>query len=171
MSTPHPGYPLTLLYDASCPVCRLEMDELRHRNAAGRLVFVDISAPDFDLSHHWPATAEPPTTVDMNAALHGIDADGVVYTGLDTIRLAYAGVGMGWLWAPTAWPVLRPIFDLSYRLFARHRYAISERLAPVVNVVARHRAQAHERSAKARADRMQRCHDAQAHSPGSRCDL
>ena len=37
-------YPLTLLYDAQCPVCALEMDHLRSRNDAGRLRFVDISA-------------------------------------------------------------------------------------------------------------------------------
>ncbi|MEQ1806344.1 MAG: DCC1-like thiol-disulfide oxidoreductase family protein [Burkholderiaceae bacterium] len=38
-------YPLTLLYDATCPVCALEMDHLRSRNAAGQLVFVDRSHP------------------------------------------------------------------------------------------------------------------------------
>lgn len=148
------AYPLTLLYDASCPVCRLEMDELRHRSVAGQLVFVNISAPDFNLADHWPASsaAHPPTMLDMNAALHGIGADGEVYTGVETIRLAYAAVGLGWLWAPTAWPVLRPITDMGYRWFARHRYGISERLAPLVNLIAQRRAQARER-------RMQRCHD------------
>lgn len=40
-------FPLTLLYDAACPVCALEMDHLRQRNRDGRLAFVDIAAPDF----------------------------------------------------------------------------------------------------------------------------
>ena len=34
---------LTLLYDASCPVCSLEMDHLRARNLAGTLAFIDMS--------------------------------------------------------------------------------------------------------------------------------
>ena len=45
-------YPLTLLYDADCPVCSLEMDNLRARDAEGRLVFVDIAAPGFDAGRH-----------------------------------------------------------------------------------------------------------------------
>ncbi|RZI86734.1 MAG: DUF393 domain-containing protein [Rubrivivax sp.] len=166
MSSHLTPYPLTLLYDASCPVCRLEMDELRRRDVAGRLVFADMSAPGFDLTAHWPAgTAhEPPSMLALNAALHGIGANGMVYTGIETIRLAYAGVGLGWLWAPTAWPVLRPAFDLSYRLFARHRHAISARLAPLVHLI-------EQRRARARMGRMQRCHEAQAHSPDGHCDL
>lgn len=165
MSTLHAIYPLTLLYDASCPVCRLEMDELRHRDRAGRLAFVDISTPGFDLAVHWPdaASGASPNVFDLNAALHGIGANGTVYTGVETIRLAYAAVGLGWLWAPTGWPVLRPVFDVAYRVFARHRYAISARLAPFVDRLAQRRARSH--------DRMQRCHDAQAQSPGSHCDL
>jgi predicted DCC family thiol-disulfide oxidoreductase YuxK len=40
-------YPLTLFYDADCPVCSLEMDHLRARNDAGKLRFVDIAVPGF----------------------------------------------------------------------------------------------------------------------------
>lgn len=157
MTTAHPTYPLTLLYDASCPVCRLEMDELRHRNTQGRLLFVNISAPDFDLAQHWPAAAHGnasglPTLQDMNAALHGIGPDGQVYTGVETIRLAYAAVGLGWLWAPTRWPLLRPLADAAYRWFASHRYEISAHLSPLVGRIEQKRAQA-------RMARMQRCHE------------
>ncbi|KTT06843.1 DCC1-like thiol-disulfide oxidoreductase family protein, partial [Pseudacidovorax intermedius] len=41
-------YPLTLYYDASCPMCDAEMTHLRLRDEAGRLAFVDASAPGFD---------------------------------------------------------------------------------------------------------------------------
>lgn len=152
MNTQHAAYPLTLLYDASCPVCRLEMDELRHRNAQGRLVFVDMSAEDFDLAHHLPDATGRPTMQALNAALHGIGPDGKLYTGVETIRLAYAAVGLGWVWAPTGWPLLRPMTDAAYRVFAAHRYGISARLAPLVGWIEQRRAQA-------RMARMQRCHD------------
>jgi predicted DCC family thiol-disulfide oxidoreductase YuxK len=36
-------------------------------------------------------------------------------------REAYAAVGLGWLVAPTGWPILRPLFDVGYRWFARNR--------------------------------------------------
>jgi len=156
MNTLHRSYPLTLLYDASCPVCRLEMDELRHRNVQGRLVFVDISAPDFDLARHWHDTLDAgharPSFGDMNAALHGIGPYGNLYTGVETIRLAYAAVGLGGRWAPTRWPLLRSISEAAYRWFARHRYEISTHLAPLVSRI-------EQRRAHARMNRMQRCHD------------
>lgn len=48
-------YPLTLLYDASCPVCGLEIDHLKQRCGDGRLLFVDITAPGFDAAA-WGST-------------------------------------------------------------------------------------------------------------------
>ena len=37
MTTIAPTYPLHLLYDKSCPACRLEMHELAARDVHGRL--------------------------------------------------------------------------------------------------------------------------------------
>lgn len=123
------AYPLTLLYDASCPVCRLEMDHLRERCTDGRLLFVDISAPGFD-----PATYGA-TLEDMNAVIHGIAADGRTLRGVEVLRLAYAAAGLGWVLRPTGWPLLRPVFDVGYRVFARNRYGISRALAPAVEAI------------------------------------
>lgn len=53
-------YPLTLLDDAACPVCALEMDHLRSRNTAGRLVFVNIAAPGFDAAAFGACAARAP---------------------------------------------------------------------------------------------------------------
>lgn len=122
-------YPLTLLYDASCPVCRLEMDHLRERCTDGRLQFVDISGPGFDPSPYG-ATLE-----DMNAVIHGIAADGRTLRGVEVLRLAYAAAGLGWVLRPTGWPLLRPVFDVGYRVFARNRYGISRALSPAVEAL------------------------------------
>ena len=108
------NYPLTLLYDAGCPVCSLEMTHLRLLNDAARLVFVDMSAPGFDAMAYG-------TTLDaLNAEIHGICADGRTLRGLEVLRLAYAAVGLGWVLQPTAWRPLRPLADFAYRAFARH---------------------------------------------------
>jgi len=126
--TPTP-YPLTLLYDAACPLCLLEMDHLRDRNRDGRLVFVDISAPGFDPAPYG-ATLQA-----MDAEIHGVTADGRVLRGIQVLRLAYEAVGLGWFTRPVGWAPLRPGFDVGYRWFARHRKSISRAAAPLVHAV------------------------------------
>lgn len=122
-------YPLTLLYDGLCPVCSLEMDHLRERDRHGRLVFVDIAAPGFDAARYG-------VTLDaLDAALHGLCADGRMLRGMPVLRLAYAAAGLGWALAPTGWGPLRPLFDTGYRVFARHRRTISRAAAPLIDAV------------------------------------
>ena len=137
-------YPLTLFYDASCPVCALEMDHLRERDKAARLTFVDISAPGFN-----PGPYEA-TLESMNAELHGMCADGRLLRGVLVLRLAYEAVGLGVFWRPTAWWPLRPVFDAGYRWFAGHRREISRAAAPLINAIRAWRARGAVR-------RMQRC--------------
>ena len=126
-------YPLKIFYDASCPVCALEMDHLRCRDAAGRLELVDMSAPGFDAACHGFGAAE------LDAAIHAVRPDGSVVRGMPVLRLAYAAAGLGWLLRPTGVGPLRPAFDAAYRLFARNRKAISRALAPAIAVLRRRR--------------------------------
>lgn len=132
------NYPLTLLYDANCAVCSLEMDHLRSRceanGVAGRLRFVDIAAPGFD-----PAPFGA-TLAALNAEIHGVWPDGSVIRGVPALRLAYAAAGIGWVLRPTGWPVLSPVFDAGYRVFARHRQTISRIAAPLIGAVRARRA-------------------------------
>ena len=128
---------LTLLYDARCAVCALEMDELRRRDVAGRLAFVDVAAAGFDAA----AWGFEPAALD--AEIHGVRADGSVLRGLATLRAAYAAAGLGWLLRPTGWPLLQPLADLGYRAFARHRRRISRAFAPAIAAFAARRARRH----------------------------
>ena len=127
-------YPLTLLYDANCAVCALEMDHLRSLNAEGRLQFVDISAPGFDPAPYGVTLAA------MDAEIHARRADGEVIRGVQVLRLAYEAVGLGWVLRPTAWAPLRGLSAVGYRLFARHRRRISRAAAPLINALRHHRA-------------------------------
>jgi predicted DCC family thiol-disulfide oxidoreductase YuxK len=122
-------YPLTLLYDAACPVCALEMDHLRARNDAGRLVFIDISAPGFDPAPYGATLAE------MDAEIHALRADGQLMKGVQVLRLAYEAVGLGWVMRPAGWAPLRGPADVAYRLFARHRRTFSRAAAPLIDGV------------------------------------
>jgi stearoyl-CoA desaturase (delta-9 desaturase) len=123
-------HPLTLLYDRACSVCRLEMDRLHERDRGSKLRFVDISAAGFDPSAWGASQAE------LEALLHAVDAQGRIHRGVPALRLAYDAVGLGAIWAPTAWPLLRPAFNAAYAAFARHRYRISRVVAPLIEHVA-----------------------------------
>jgi predicted DCC family thiol-disulfide oxidoreductase YuxK len=127
-------YPLTILYDASCPVCALEMGHLRARDAGRRLRLVDMSAPDFDAARFGLTLAE------LDAVIHALRPDGSVVRGMAVLRLAYAAAGLGWVLRPTAAAPLRPLFDAGYRLFARHRKPVSRALAPFIAALRERRA-------------------------------
>jgi predicted DCC family thiol-disulfide oxidoreductase YuxK len=53
--------------------------------------------------------------------------DGTLVEGVEVFRRAYAAVGLGWLVAPTRWPLLRPLADAAYRWFARNRLRLTGR--------------------------------------------
>ncbi len=144
---PTPNYPLTLLYDGACPICSLEMDNLRTRDSLRRLMFVDIAQPDFD------PTPYGATIADMQALIHAVRPDGSLVIGVPALRLAYQAVGLGALAAPTGWPLLAPVFDWAYRVFARNRYGVSGALMPLIAHVA------HNRAAKRAVKRAAACAD------------
>jgi len=56
------------------------------------------------------------------------------------LRLAYDAAGIGWVLRPTGWPMLRPLFDAGYRVFARHRQSISRVAAPLIDAIRAQRA-------------------------------
>lgn len=130
-------YPLTLLYDGSCPVCLLEMEHLMARNALNRLAFVDISAAGFDAAAR---TGGQATLAQMQDLIHGLRPDGSLLVGAQVLRLAYEAVGLGAWVAPLAVPGLQPLGERVYVAFARNRYGISRLLGPAIRQLAAYRA-------------------------------
>jgi hypothetical protein len=43
--------------------------------------------------------------------MHGVFPDGRIVRKVEAFRQAYRAVGLGWLLAPTGWPLLRQVFD------------------------------------------------------------
>ena len=114
---------IKVLFDGACPICRREMQMIRRRDQAGRIEFVDIAATDFD-----------PTTFGLTQArvmdrIHALLPDGSTIEGVEVFRRIYRIIGKGWLMSWTGWPILRPIADAAYRLFARHRLRLTGRHA------------------------------------------
>jgi predicted DCC family thiol-disulfide oxidoreductase YuxK len=118
MASPQAGaaaWQLKLLFDGDCPLCSREVAFLRRRDRAGRIVFEDIAAPDFDPARYGLDRSG------VMARIHGVLPDGRVIEGMEVFRRAYAAVGLGFLLAPSRWPGLRRLFDAAYRVFARNR--------------------------------------------------
>ncbi|SRR6266542_4287461 len=104
-----------LLYDGECPFCRREVRWLQRLNRRGHLAFEDIPATDF------AALRYGVTHEQLMGMVHGVFPDGRIVRMVEAFRQAYRAVGLGWLLAPTGWPVLRWFFDGLYGLFARYR--------------------------------------------------
>ena len=105
----------TLLYDGECPFCRREVEWLRRRDREGHLALEDIAGPGFDPAQYGLTREE------VVGVLHGVLPDGRVVRRVEAIRQAYQAVGLGWLVAPTRWPVVRWVLDRMYGIFARNR--------------------------------------------------
>ncbi|WP_211090309.1 DCC1-like thiol-disulfide oxidoreductase family protein [Pseudothauera nasutitermitis] len=91
-------YPFEFLYDGDCAICRADVARLRRRDRAGRLRFIDVSAPAFDAAPYGRSRVE------LLARIHGRRADGQVVEGVAVFRIALAGTGLGWLASPLGWP-------------------------------------------------------------------
>jgi predicted DCC family thiol-disulfide oxidoreductase YuxK len=118
---------LTILYDGGCPLCVREVHflEARDRRRHGtrpQLSFVDIDAPGYD-----PGAHAGITYAEAMGRIHALAADGTVLRDVAVFRRAYALIGLGWLYAPTAWPLLGPLVDLLYRLWAAARLRLTGR--------------------------------------------
>lgn len=110
---------LTLYFDGGCPLCLMEIEELRKLSQDGRLAFVDANAEDFAASY---------PHIDRRAALaklHGETDDGRMLYGLDVTVAAWSAVGKHRWLRILRWPVLRYMADAGYWLFARYRAPIA----------------------------------------------
>jgi predicted DCC family thiol-disulfide oxidoreductase YuxK len=113
---------ISVLFDGDCPLCAREVRMLRRLDRGrGRIGFADIAAPGFEASGYGLDQAT------LMARIHGVLGDGRVIEGMEVFRRAYAAVGLGWLLAPSRWPLLRPLCDAAYRSFARNRLRLTGR--------------------------------------------
>lgn len=119
-------WPLTIYYDASCPLCEAEMQNLRLRDGHGRLQLVDASAAGF---------VSPLPGVPVSALMqqiHARRADGQVLRGVDVFVLAYQAADLPTVVRALRWPWLRPVLDALYPVLARHRQRLPRWLPRLV---------------------------------------
>ena len=100
-------------------VCAREMRFYAKRSP--KLCLVDISSVDFDsAAHGLPHSA-------FMEKIHARDAQGKWYVGIDAFQVVWRVVP-GRLYDLMAdligWPVVRPVAECGYRLFARYRHLL-----------------------------------------------
>ena len=114
--------PLTVYYDASCPLCVTEMHALRELDWRGRLKLVDCSPPAFDDRE---ATRDGMTREQLMDLIHVRDPEGRWLVGMDAFEAVYASAGLARVarvWGDRRW---RPLLDRIYPWIARHRQFLS----------------------------------------------
>jgi predicted DCC family thiol-disulfide oxidoreductase YuxK len=115
-------YPLTVFYDASCPMCASEMHALRELDRTGRIELVDCAAADFSDEG---LLAEGITREALMKRIHARDARGRWLVGMDAFEAVYRTAGLEGAARMWANPRLRPLFDRLYPWIARHRQVLS----------------------------------------------
>ncbi|MES9942651.1 MAG: DUF393 domain-containing protein [Candidatus Thiodiazotropha sp. 6PLUC2] len=112
-------YPLEFLYDGNCPICSADVARLHKADHHHRLIFIDITEADFN-PQEYDRSLET-----LLARIHARRADGLIVEGPEVFRLSMAAVGLGWLVAPSRWPLLNYATEITYNWFARNRTTLA----------------------------------------------
>ena len=120
-----PDFPLRIFYDGACSICATEIERYGRMDREGRLILVDISAPDFD-----PAPIGI-TQDELMIQMHAIDRNGTVYRNVEAFWAIWqafpASTLLGLLGAFITLPVVKPLARLCYKGFARIRKYLPKR--------------------------------------------
>jgi predicted DCC family thiol-disulfide oxidoreductase YuxK len=115
------AFEIEVFFDGECPLCVREIQMLRRKDRRQRIRFTDIAAAEFDAATvgiPWPT---------LMARIHGRLPDGTLLEGVEVFRRLYAAVGFRSLVAATRLPLVAPLLELSYQLFAKNRLALTGR--------------------------------------------
>lgn len=118
-----PKWQIKLLYDGECPFCLREVNFLKNRDGdRGRVAFVNITDDNYQPQAHGGVDYET-----AMGQIHALLPDGTVIKNLEVFRRVYEVLGMGWVYAATRWPLIAPVVDWLYRLWADWRLALTGR--------------------------------------------
>lgn len=115
------AFDVEVFFDGECPLCVREIDMLRRKDHANRIIFTDIAAPSFD------AAAVGLDYATLMRRIHARLPGGELIEGVEVFRRLYEAIGFGGLVALTRLPVVSQGLDLAYELFAKNRLRLTGR--------------------------------------------
>ena len=118
-------YPLTIYYDASCPLCATEMHTIKETDFDNKLILVDCSSDEFSE----PAFC-PTDKVTMMERIHAQDATGAWIKGVDVFAAAYNAAGFKQLGSVWGSATLKPLLSRIYPFIADNRQWLSRTPLP-----------------------------------------
>ncbi len=130
ISDAQPAWKIKLLYDGDCPLCLREVNFLTKKDAGrGLVAFVDVAADDYSAADNGGIDFET-----AMGRIHAVLPDGSSVKNVEVFRRIYETLGMGWVYAATKWPVIGPLVDAAYGVWADLRLKVTGRgdLAAVV---------------------------------------
>ncbi len=113
---------ITLLFDGACPLCQREVSFLRARDSHNKILFIDIDSPGYR-----PELFQDISYRKAMGRIHAITSSGEVLKDVRVFREAYRLIGLGWVYAPTTWPVVGSLVDQLYLLWASWRLRLTLR--------------------------------------------
>ena len=109
---------ITVFYDGKCGMCRREIALYQRTAPEGVFTWVDITQHSTALDAHGVSYASG------LKELHAQDAQGTLHKGVDAFLVIWSAMP-GWrlLTRVVAAPLIRPLADLCYRMFAAWRFS------------------------------------------------
>ena len=98
---------LTLLFDGGCPLCLREVKFLQSRDTLKNIRFVDIDSPNYK-----PEFYSEISYKDAMGRIHAINESGEILKDVAVFKESYRLVGLGWIYAPTNWPLLLSLIHI-----------------------------------------------------------
>jgi len=121
----HITFPITIFYDASCPICATEMHTIKETDFHNQLILIDCSNQDFKEPAFCPSTKDI-----MMERIHAVDATGQWIKGVDVFQVAYQAAGFHQLSRFWGSKTLRPILSRAYPWIADNRHWLSKTPVP-----------------------------------------
>ena len=115
-----------VFFDGDCPLCSKEIQWLQSRTGS-RVLYTDISDSEFVASEHGLTQQE------FMDQIRGRLVGGDIITGVPVFRELYNRAGLGWLAAPTRWPVIGQVVEIAYGVFAKYRLRVTGRSCRLSN--------------------------------------
>jgi predicted DCC family thiol-disulfide oxidoreductase YuxK len=152
------AYPITIYYDASCPLCTREISILKQFDTANQIALIDCSPIDYSgEGEHARA--------DMMKLIHAKDANGQWLIGAPVFAAAYAVTGFASIARMWGARWLQPFWRVVYPWIANNRMLLSKLGAMSAMTFLLH--SLHARSAKKAVANSAACNNVACERPNS----